>query len=38
MYVVPSAPAPGLACREPRSAPGSKGKAAFTLRLDPDAT
>ena len=30
-----SAPAPRRAPR-PRSAPGSKGKAAFTLRLDPD--
>jgi hypothetical protein len=29
------APAPRRAPR-PRSAPGSKGKAAFTLRLDPD--
>jgi len=29
-----SAPAPRRAPR-PRSAPGSKGKAAFTLRLDP---
>ena len=37
MYVVPSAPAP-VAHRapRPRSAPGSKGKAAFTLRLDPE--
>jgi hypothetical protein len=30
-----SAPAPRRAAR-PRSAPGSKAKAAFTLRLDPD--
>jgi len=30
-----SAPAPRRAPR-PRAAPGSKGKAAFTLRLDPD--
>jgi hypothetical protein len=30
-----AAPAPRRAPR-PRSAPGSKGKAAFTLRLDPD--
>ena len=37
MYVVPSTPAPA-ARRAPklRSAPGSKGKAAFTLRLDPE--
>ncbi|HEU4957973.1 MAG TPA: hypothetical protein VFT40_10150, partial [Sphingomicrobium sp.] len=37
MYVVPSVPAPA-ARRAPklRSAPGSKGKAAFTLRLDPE--
>lgn len=37
MYVVPSAPAP-VTRRAPRarSAPGSKGKAAFTLRLDPE--
>lgn len=37
MYVVPSAPAP-VARRVSRSraAPGSKGKAAFTLRLDPE--
>jgi hypothetical protein len=34
--IVPAAaPAPRRAPR-PRSAPGSKGKAAFTLRLDPD--
>jgi len=35
-YVVPAAPkvAPRRSPR-PRSAPGSKGKAAFTLRLDP---
>ena len=32
---VVAAPAPRRAPR-PRSAPGSKGKAAFTLRLDPD--
>lgn len=32
---VAAAPAPRRAPR-PRSAPGSKGKAAFTLRLDPD--
>ena len=32
--VVASAPAPRRAPR-PRSAPGTKGKAAFTLRLDP---
>lgn len=37
MYVVPAAPAP-VAHRAPRSraAAGSKGKAAFTLRLDPE--
>jgi hypothetical protein len=37
MYVVPSAPT-AVAHRAPRSraAPGSKGKAAFTLRLDPE--
>lgn len=37
MYVVPPAPAP-VARRAPRSraAPGTKGKAAFTLRLDPE--
>jgi hypothetical protein len=37
MYVVPSVPA-AAARRAPklRSAPGSKGKAAFTLRLDPE--
>ena len=37
MYVMPAAPAP-VAHRAPRSraAPGSKGKAAFTLRLDPE--
>ena len=37
MYVVPAAPAP-VAHRAPRSraAPGTKGKAAFTLRLDPE--
>ena len=37
--VVVAAPAPARAPRRaprPRSAPGSKGKAAFTLRLDPD--
>ncbi|MFL6732895.1 MAG: hypothetical protein ACJ8EP_11170 [Sphingomicrobium sp.] len=33
--VAVAAPAPRRAPR-PRSAPGSKGKAAFTLRLDPD--
>jgi hypothetical protein len=33
--VAAPAPAPRRAPR-PRSAPGSKGKAAFTLRLDPD--
>jgi hypothetical protein len=37
MYVVPSAPAPVThRAPRPRSAPGSKGKAAFTLRLDPE--
>jgi hypothetical protein len=37
MYVVPSAPAPVTRrASRARSAPGSKGKAAFTLRLDPD--
>lgn len=37
MYVVPSAPAPvARRASKPRSAPGSKGKAAFTLRLDPE--
>ena len=37
MYVVPSAPAPvARRAPRPRSAPGSKGKAAFTLRLDPE--
>jgi len=37
MYVVPSAPAPvARRASRPRSAPGSKGKAAFTLRLDPE--
>jgi hypothetical protein len=37
MYVVPAAPAP-VARRVSRSraAPGTKGKAAFTLRLDPE--
>lgn len=37
MYVVPPASAP-IARRVPRAraAPGSKGKAAFTLRLDPE--
>ena len=35
--VVPSAPAPAARrASKPRSAPGSKGKAAFTLRLDPE--
>ena len=33
--IVPQASAPRHAPR-PRSAPGAKGKAAFTLRLDPD--
>ena len=37
MYVVPAAPAPvAHRASRPRSAPGSKGKAAFTLRLDPE--
>ncbi len=37
MYVVPSVPAPVTRrASRPRSAPGSKGKAAFTLRLDPE--
>ena len=37
MYVVPSAPVPvARRASRPRSAPGSKGKAAFTLRLDPE--
>jgi hypothetical protein len=37
MYVVPSAPAPvARRAPRPRSAPGSKGKAAFTLRLDSE--
>ncbi|NUT00567.1 MAG: hypothetical protein HOP96_06300 [Sphingomonas sp.] len=37
MFVVPSAPAPvARRAPRPRSAPGSKGKAAFTLRLDPE--
>jgi hypothetical protein len=37
IYVVPSAPAPvARRASRPRSAPGSKGKAAFTLRLDPE--
>ena len=37
MYVVPSAPAPGARrVSRPRAAPGAKGKAAFTLRLDPE--
>jgi hypothetical protein len=37
MYVVPSVPAPAARrASKPRSAPGSKGKAAFTLRLDPE--
>lgn len=37
MYVVPSAPAPvARRAPSPRAAPGSKGKAAFTLRLDPE--
>ncbi|MGE5600282.1 MAG: hypothetical protein ACM3X2_01970 [Pseudomonadota bacterium] len=36
-YVVPSAPAPvARRAPSPRAAPGSKGKAAFTLRLDPE--
>jgi hypothetical protein len=37
-YVVPREPAPVAApvrARRPRAAPGTKGKAAFTLRLDP---
>ena len=37
MYVVPSVPAPAVRrAAKPRSAPGTKGKAAFTLRLDPE--
>ncbi len=37
MYVVSSAPAQAARrAPRPRSAPGSKGKAAFTLRLDPE--
>jgi hypothetical protein len=37
MYVVPAAPAPvARRVSRPRSAPGTKGKAAFTLRLDPE--
>lgn len=37
IYVVPPAPAPvARRAPKPRSAPGSKGKAAFTLRLDPE--
>lgn len=37
MYVVPAAPAPvARRASRPRAAPGSKGKAAFTLRLDPE--
>jgi hypothetical protein len=37
MYVVPAAPAPvARRVSRPRSAPGAKGKAAFTLRLDPE--
>ena len=37
MYVVPSSPAPvARRASGPRAAPGSKGKAAFTLRLDPE--
>ena len=37
MYVVPSAPAPvARRVSRPRAAPGAKGKAAFTLRLDPE--
>jgi predicted HicB family RNase H-like nuclease len=33
---VPAAPAAPRRAPRPRSAAGSKGKAAFTLRLDPD--
>ena len=37
MYVVPAAPAPvARRVSRPRAAPGTKGKAAFTLRLDPE--
>ena len=39
VYVVPAAPAPAPAVRRSskvRAAPGSKAKAAFTLRLDPE--
>jgi len=37
MYVVPTAPAPvARRVSRPRAAPGAKGKAAFTLRLDPE--
>ena len=34
--IVPAAPAAPRRAPRPRSAAGSKGKAAFTLRLDPD--
>lgn len=37
VFVAPSAPAPvARRAPRPRAAPGSKAKAAFTLRLDPD--
>jgi hypothetical protein len=37
LYVLPQTPAPAARrALKPRSAPGSKGKAAFTLRLDPE--
>jgi hypothetical protein len=37
MYVVPATPAPVVRrAPRPRAATGSKGKAAFTLRLDPE--
>jgi hypothetical protein len=37
MYVVPPVPAPVVRrAPVPRASPGSKGKAAFTLRLDPE--
>ena len=37
MYVVPAAPAPvARRVSRPRAVPGAKGKAAFTLRLDPE--
>ena len=35
LAIVPAAPAPARRPAKPRAAPGSKGKAAFTLRLDP---